>query len=195
MKLIPLLSLFAAALALSHPAMAQTPAAPAPGATPAAAKPQPLSGSDTRTLLEFADSLQFQLNMALRINSKFKDGDAGMLTLAGGIRKETTEIWTPMVDMAQAGGVDGKKIPQSMSKTDVANVNKLSTIKDEKKWTLAFMEHFAKESKKNAHSAEGGIKTLQDPTLKTWAEKAAALLKSQSEKVDAKYQELKTAKK
>lgn len=192
MKHIPLLFLCAAALALSFPASGQTPAAPAP----AAAKPKPFSGGDTHTMLELADSLQFQLNMAIRMMSKYHESDPSLVSFAGGIRKDTTEIWTPMVDMATAGGVEGKKIPLDMSKTDTAQLNKLLiNIKDEKKWTLTFMEHFAKESKKNAHTAEAGIKSLQDPNLKAWAEKAEALLKSQAEKIDAKYKELKTAKK
>jgi len=97
--------------------------------------------------------------------------------------------------MATAGGVEGKKIPLDMSKTDRANLTKLNVIKDEKKWTLAYFEFYAKESKKNARDAEAGVKTLADAGLKEWGAKAEALLKSQAERIEAKYKELKSAKK
>ena len=72
---------------------------------------------------------------------------------------------------------------------------KLNTIKDEKKWTLAFFEFFAKEAKRNAKNAETGSKALSDPNLKAWAEKAAAMLGTQADQIEAKFKELKSAKK
>ncbi len=183
-----LLCTFLLLAALTLTAAAQ----PAPGA---AAKPKPYSSGDTSIYLKIADGIQFQLNMSLRMRGKFKDGPQDLLDLAMKINKDSTALWTPGVDAAQAHGVDGKKIPNDMSKNDKATLTKIGTMnKDEKKWQLAFFEFYAKEAKKNAHDAENGVKSAQDPDLKAFAEKAAALLKSQADEIEAKFKELKTRK-
>jgi hypothetical protein len=193
----PLILIATAALIFTTSANAQT----APGAKPAAgmppagaAKAKPFSANDAHIYLAIADGIQFQLNMSLRVRGKYKDGPQDFLDLAGKISKESTELWTPGVEAAMAHGVDGKKIPNDLSKNDKANLNKLATIKDEKKWQLAFFEFYAKESKKNAADADKGAKAAQDADLKAFAEKAAALLKTQAETVEAKFKELKTTK-
>jgi hypothetical protein len=176
----------------------QPAAAPASAAGATAnptAKPRPFTSTETKVLLEVAESVQFQLGMAQRITGKFRETDPAMVSFAGKLRKEATELWTPMVDMATARGIDGKKIPLDMSKNDKANVAKLGAIKDEKKWTLTFFEHFAKESKRNASTAQAALKSVGDPDLKAWMEKAAAILQSQSATVDSKAAELKASKK
>ncbi|MEO6786634.1 MAG: DUF4142 domain-containing protein [Chthoniobacteraceae bacterium] len=181
--------------AAAQPAPGAKPAAPGgTGAPPAAAKPKPYSAGDTRIYLIIADGIQFQLNMSLRLRGKCKDGPADLLALAGKISKDFTALWTPGVDAAMQHGVEGKKIPQDMSKTDKANLNKLGTIKDDKKWQLAFFDLYAKESKKNAHEAENAAKAAQDADLKAFAEKAVALLKSEAEEIEAKFKEMKTRK-
>ena len=203
MKHIVLLFLCAATLALDASAQnAPMPAAgtksaggAATGGTPPAAAKKSFPGGDIHTLLALADSLQFQLKMGEHITSKFHETDPALAAFGNPIRKETTDMWTPMVDMATAGGVEGKKIPLDMSKNDKANLAKLNTIKDEKKWTLAFFEFFAKEAKKNAKAAESGIKALTDPNLKAWAEKAGAMLNTQAEQIEGKFKEIKSAKK
>ena len=174
-------------------------ALPPPGAKPAtpgaaAAKAKPYSAGDTKIYLAIADSVQFQLNMSQRLRGKYKDGPPEMVAFAGKISKESTELWTPGVDAAMAHGVEGKKIPQDMSKNDKAALAKLGPIKDEKKWELAFFEFYAKEAKKNASEADKGAKAAQDPDLKAFAEKAAALLKSQEDSIEAKFKEIKAKK-
>ena len=188
------LYLCAATLALALAASAQNPAAATGGTPPAAAK-KAFSGGDVHTLLALADSVQFQLKMGEQVWSKFSESNPPLAAFATPMRTEASNMWTPMVDMATAGGVDGKKIPLDMSKTDKANLAKLNTIKDEKKWTLAFFEFFAKEAKRNAKNAETGSKALSDPNLKAWAEKAAAMLGTQADQIEAKFKELKSAKK
>ena len=198
MKTLRLLLIGTASLILASGANAQT----APGAKPATpaapvaapAKAKPYSAGDTHIYLAIADAIQFQLNMSQRLRGKYKEGAPEMLTFAAKISKESVELFTPGVDAAMAHGVEGKKIPQDMSKMDKANLAKLGIIKDEKKWELAFFEFYAKESKKNAADAEKGAKAAQDADLKAFAEKAAALLKSEAEAIEAKFKELKTKK-
>lgn len=189
-----LLLIGTASLILASALHAQTPAPTGTAPAPKAAAAKPFSAADQHIYLTIAESMQFQLNMSLRLRGKYKDGAPDMLALAGKISKESTELWTPGVDVAMAHGVDGKKIPQTLSKNDSAALNKLGAIKDDKKWELAFFEYYAKEAKKGAGEAEKGAKTAQSPDLKPFAEKAAALLKSQSDEVEAKYKELKARK-
>ena len=191
-----LLPLLIAALTLTAAAQNAPGAKPATGTPPAGApaKAKPFSTGDTHIYLNVAESIQYQLNMSLRVRGKYKDGPQDLLDFAAKISKDSTELWTPSVDVAMAHGVEGKKIPNDLTKIDKANLAKLGTIKDEKKWQLAFFEFYAKESKKNAHDAENGVKAAQDAELKAFAEKAAALLKGQSDAVEAKFKELKAKK-
>jgi hypothetical protein len=165
-------------------------AQPAPGA----AKPKPYSSGDTHAYLLVADAIQFHLGMSQRMTGKYKDGAPDLLALAGKIRKASTDLWTPGVDAAMAHGVEGKKIPQDMSKNDKASLTKLATVKDAKKSELAFFELYSKEAKKNAHEAENALKTVQDADLKAFVEKAVAQLKGQADELEAKFKELKTRK-
>lgn len=193
MKTPRILVIGTAALILAAGASAQ----PAPGGTgapPAAAKAKPYSSGDSHIYLAIAEAIQFQLNMSLRLRGKYKEGPQDLLAFSNKIRKEATDLWTPGVDGAMAHGVDGKKIPNDMSKNDKAAIAKLGAIKDDKKWQVAFFEYYAKEAKKGAADAEKGVKTAQDPDLKAFAEKAAAVLKSQAEAVEAKFKDVKAAK-
>ena len=172
-------------------------AQPAPGGTgtpPAGAKAKPFSAGDTKIYLTIAEGIQFQLNMSLRMRGKYKDGPQDLLDLAAKTSKDSTALWTPGVDAAMAHGVDGKKIPNDLTKNDKAALAKFGTIKDDKKWQLAFFEFYAKEAKKNAAEADKGAKAAQDPDLKAFADKAAALLKSQDEAIEAKFKEIKAKK-
>jgi hypothetical protein len=105
--------------------------------------------------------------------------------------------------MAQKHGVPGavdKKTKTGTVPTDITPADRASTTKvdamnkDGGKWPIAFFEMFAKESKKGAAEAEKGPKAAQDADLKAWAEKVAALLKTQAEKIEAKHKALKPKK-
>lgn len=184
--------LIAATLIFNPASHAQT---TPPGATAApAAKPKPFSSTDTRNYVVAAEMLQYHLNMGMRLRGKFKETDPDLVAFGGKLSKEATDLYTPGVNLAMARGVPNEKIPQAMSKSDAATVGKLNTIKDEKKWTVAFLELFAKDSKKNATDVEKVAKSQMDPELKTWVEKVAAMIKSQSEAVDAKFKERKAMK-
>jgi len=180
--------------------MAKTSKKPAPKKAKAApkakasAKAKPFSAGDTHIYLTIAEGIQFQLNMSLRMRGKYKDGPQDLLDLAAKTSKESTELWTPGVNLAQERGVQGTKIPNDLTKNDKAALAKLGTVKDDKKWQLAFFEFYAKEAKKSAAEAEKGAKAAQDADLKAFAEKATALLKSQSDAIEAKHKELKTRK-
>lgn len=188
MKSLRTLIIGTAALILTAGANAQ----PAPGGAPAKAKPY--SSGDARVYTTIAEGIQFQLKLSERLRGKYKDGPADMIAFAGKVSRESTAIFTPGVDAAMAHGMDGKKIPQDITKNDKANLAKLGAIKDEKKWELAFFEFYAKESKKNAAEAEKGAKAAQDADLKAYAEKAAVLLKEQADAAEAKFAELKGKK-
>lgn len=187
-----------ASLILAASANAQTAAPagtpPAPPAAPAAAPVKPYSSADQRIYLSIAESMQLHLNMSLRLRHKYKEKAPDMVALGNKIHKGTTDLWTAGVDAAMAHGVEGKKIPQGFSKNDTAAMTKVNAIKDEKKWEIAFFEFFAKEAMKGAADAEKGAKAVQSPDLKPFAEKAAALLKSNAEQVEAKFKELKARK-
>jgi hypothetical protein len=192
MKSLRILILGTAALILTAGANAQT----APGTPPAVApaKAKPYASSDEHIYITIAEGIQFQLKLSERLRGKYREGDAAMLAFAGKVSKESIDLFTPGVDAAMAHGVEGKKIPQDISKNDKAGLTKLGTIKDEKKWELAFFEFYAKESKKNAADAEKGAKAAQDADLKAYAEKATAVLKAQADAAEAKFKELKTKK-
>jgi hypothetical protein len=105
--------------------------------------------------------------------------------------------------MAQKHGVPGavdKKTKTGTVPTDITPADRASTTKvdamnkDGGKWPIAFFEMFVKESKKGAAEAEKGPKAAQDADLKAWAEKVAALLKTQAEKIEAKHKALKPKK-
>lgn len=194
MKTPRLLLIGTGALILCTIATAQPAPGTKPGAASATSKPKPYSAGDTHAYLNIAEAIQFQLNMSQRLRGKYKEGSPEMVALASKINKEATELWTPGVEAAMAHGVEGKKIPQDMTKNDKASLTKLGTIKDDKKWEVAFFELFAKEAKKNAADAEKSAKAAQDADLKAFAEKAAALLKAQSETIEAKFKELKARK-
>lgn len=195
-----LLTIAALALFQTHVSQAAAPAAPAaaPGAPGApatsAAKPKPFSSNDAGKYVSTAESIQFQLNMGARLRSRFKDTDPDLVTFGGKLSKEATELYTPGVSLAQDHGVDGKRIPQDMAKADKDSVGKLNAIKDDKKWTLAFFDLFARDSKKNALEADRSAKSVMDPDLKAFLEKASAMLKSQSDAIETKSKELKARK-
>jgi hypothetical protein len=184
--------LIAAALTATATAQPAPGTPPAPGAT--AAKPKPFSAGDTNAYIKVAESMQFQLTLSLTLRGKFKDSEPEIVALGNKIHSETTKAWTPGVDLAQLRGVDGKKIPMTLSKNDKAALAKVATIKEEKKWLVAYFDLFAKESKKSAADAEKIAKAVQDPDLKAFIEKVAALLKSQSEAIEAKEKEVKARK-
>ena len=210
MKTSSLLLLGTASLIFTVGAGAQNAPAvkPAPGApastTAAPAKPKAFASSDTRIYITIAEAMQFQLKAAEKLRWKMKDGDAETVALAMKLGKEVTELYTPGVTMAQERGVPGavdKKtktgtIPTDMTAADRAALTKVDAMnKDDKKWIVAFFEMFAKESKKGTAEAEKGAKAAQDADLKAWAEKVAALLKTQTEEIEAKHKALKSNKK
>ena len=199
--LIGTASLIFAAGANAQPAPAVK---PAPGAAPIApAKPKAFAGPDTRIYITIAEAMQFQLKASETLRGRMKDGDPEIVTLAGKLGREITGLYTPGVNLAQEHGVPGsidKKtktgtIPTDMTAADKAALAKVNTMnKDEKKWLVAFFELFAKESKKGAAEAEKGAKAAQDADLKAWAEKVAAVLKTQTEEIEAKHKALKAKK-
>lgn len=193
------LALAAAAHSQNPPKVTAGAEAPAgkPGTTTTAApqKPKPFSSTDTRAVLGVADSVQFQLGMAQRLQSKYREGDAEMASLGSKIHKDATALWTPMVELATAHGVDGRKIPMVMTKTDKASADKLNTVKDEKKYKVAFLDLFSKEARKNVRSTEAAAKTVMDPDLKAWMEKALPTLQSQAELLETAAKDAKSPKK
>lgn len=203
MKTLHLLLIGTAAFLLTAGAYAAPGAKPASGTPPTGAAKAKFSPGDTRIYIAIAEAMQFQLKASEKLRWKMKEGDAEVLALAAKINKEMTELYTPGVTMAQEHGVPGnldKKpksgtIPNDITVADRAALTKVDAMnKDEKKWLVALFELLAKESKKNAAVAEKAAQAAQDADLKAFTEKAAALLKSEAETVEAKFKELKTKK-
>lgn len=209
MKTSSLLLIGTASLIFTASAGAQNPptvkpASGAPATTTAApAKPKAFAPADTRIFITLAEAMQFQLKASDRLRGKMKEGDADLLAFATKTGRDVTALYTPGVNMAQERGVPGavdKKtktgtIPTDITPADRAIITKVDAMnKDEKKWPVAFFEMFAKESKKGAAAAEKGAKAAQDADLKAWAEKVAALLKTQTEEIEAKHKALKSKK-
>lgn len=206
MKTLRTLLIGTAALILAASAYAQ----PAPGAKPAtgtppagAAKAKHFPPGDTHIYITTAEAMQFQLKASEKLRWKMKDGSPDVLELAVKINKEITDLYTPGVTMAQEHGVPGntdKKpksgtIPNDITVADRAALTRVDSMnKDDKKWLVAIFELLAKETKKNAAAAEKAVATVQDPDLKAFVEKAAALLKSEAETTEAKFKEVKTRK-
>ena len=207
MKIPSLLLIGTTSLIFTAAAVAQTAPGtkPAPGATGAApAKPKAFASADTHIYITIAEAMQFQLKASEKLRWKMKEGDAETLALATKISKEVTELYTPGVTLAQEHGVPGavdKKtktgtIPTDITAADKAALGRVDSMnKDDKKWAIALLDLFAKESKKGAAEAEKGAKAAQDADLKAWAEKVAAILKTQSEEIEARHKALKSAKK
>ena len=204
MKTLRLLLIGTAAFLFTNANAHTAPGAkPATGAPPAGAGKAKFSPGDTHIYVTIAEAMQFQLKASEKLRWKMKDGDAEVLALAMKINKEMTELYTPGVTMAQEHGVPGnldKKpksgtIPNDITVADRAALTKVDAMnKDDKKWLVALFELLAKESKKNAAVAEKAVLSAQDADLKAFTEKAAALLKGESETVEAKFKELKTKK-
>lgn len=196
-----LLVIGTAVFAFVPAAPAQLPPAKPPGA---AAKAKPFSSSDTRIYIALAEDLQFQLKAMQKLRGKFKETNPGLVSFSSKISKEVIDLYTPGVTMAQEHGVPGmadKKsksgtIPVDATAADTALITKVDAAHkgDEQKWIPAFFEMLSKELKKKVVVAEKNAKAVQDADLKVFADKAVAMLKSQSETVDAKLAEVKPAK-
>lgn len=172
-------------------------AQPAPGgagATPAAAKPKPYSPGDTRVYVTIAAGMQFHLVVSMHLRGKDPQSDPGMAAFAEKLHNACTGLWTAGVDAAMQHGVEGKKFPRDISKNDQMALARIDNIKDERKWLLAFFDFYSKEAKKNARDAESAATAAQDPDLKAFAGKAVALLKGDSDEIEAKLKELKAKK-
>ncbi len=176
------------------PAEATTPAA-ATTTAPAAAekKVKPLSQSDVKAVQVFAEALLFHIKMGDVARGR-KEKDETLTAMGTKLGKETKDMWTPMVNIAQAHQMDGKNIPTEITKNDKANLEKLGKNKDEK-YTVEYLELFTKEAKRNAKSTETAAKSITDPELKTWADGAVKVFASQAEELEAAHKEAKKKKK
>ena len=159
-------------------------------ATATAAKPKPLSSVEGKAVLDLLNAMQFHIRMGELARHKDKD-DKELVTFANKNHKEMTELYTPLVGVAQTANL--KNIPMEASKADKTDMAKLGKPKAEK-WKEDYFELLFKNGKRNARSAENAVKTIADPTAKDLATKAAAAMASQSAEAETKYKELKDKK-
>lgn len=181
-------------IALTSLALAQAPVPP-PAATPPAGgekKVRPLSQSDVKAVQVFAEALLFQMKLG-EVGKNRQDKDKALSEMSGKIHEEAKAQWTPMVSIAQTHQMDGKNIPADVTKNDKSNMDKLGKVKDDK-YSVEFLELFAKEAKRNAKSAESAAKGINDAELKTWAEGAAKFLATQADELEAAHKEAKKKK-
>lgn len=188
-------------IALTSLALAQAPVTP-PAATPPAATPpatttpagkvKPLAQSDVKAVQVFAEALLFHMKMG-EVAKNRKDKDAPLSEMGGKINGDAKAQWTPMVSIAQAHQMDGKNIPTDVTKSDKSNMDKLGKIKDDK-YSVEFLDLFAKEAKRNAKSTESAAKGINDAELKTWGEGASKLIAAQADELEAAHKEAKKKK-
>lgn len=197
MKKLSLLTL--TAVLASHAAFAQAPAAdpaaPATTTTTAPAtekKAKPYSSGDVQKIAQVAEGMLFTMKMGER--AKYKKDDKEFSEFGTKIHKETADLWTPLVNLAQAHHVDGKNIPTDITKADKSDIEKLGKVKEDK-FKLEYYELFAKGAKKNARVVEAAAKGFGDPELKQWAEGASKTFTAQAEMLEKEYKELKSPKK
>lgn len=202
MKTVPI-TLFSIALLSSWSAFAEDPAAPAtpapatapatPGASGTTAPPadakaervRPLPAGDRKYIAEACGALQFQLKLAGNGVSRPHQNDA-VKKMCGGFDGQIRAQWKWIVDLAQTRKMDGKDIPQEASKNDLAKLNRLDKLKEEK-LVAEYLEIFAKESKKNAVTIEAASKTVRDDDLKLLIGPVNEMMKKQTEQLEAAY--------
>ena len=160
------------------------------GAAATATKPKPLSSVEGKAVLDLLNAMQFHIRMGELARHKDKE-DKALVTLANKNHKEMTELYTPLVGVAQTANL--KNIPMEASKADKNDMAKLGKPKAET-WKEDYFELLFKNGKRNARSAENAVKTIADPTAKDLATKAAAAMASQSAEAETKYKELKDKK-
>jgi hypothetical protein len=160
------------------------------GAAATTAKPKPLSTNEGKAVLDLLNAMQFHIRMGEIARHKDKD-DKELVTFANKNHKEMTELYTPLVGVAQTANL--KNIPMEASKADKADMAKIGKPKAEK-WKEDYFELLFKNGKRNARTAENAVKTIADPTAKDLATKAAAAMASQTAEAETKYKELKDKK-
>lgn len=181
--------------ATTPPATTTPPAAGTTATTTgaAAAKPKPFSSGDIQKIKDLGEALEFNLKMGETAKWKGKD-DKELAELGTRINKEAVDYYTPFATLAQNRGVASKDIPSAMSTTDKNNLERVNKAKPDK-WKMEFIEFFAKEAKKNAHSVDAAAKAITDPELKELATKAAKMFSDQSDTLEKMYKEMKSPKK
>ena len=93
--------------------------------------------------------------------------------------------------MCVDNGVKG--LATDISKKEAAELAANPNAK-EKGFRLAHLETLAKSSKKAHKDIETSAKSIQNPQLKAWADNALAVLKTNAEDYEARYQEEKKLK-
>lgn len=155
-----------------------------------ATKPKPLSTNEGKAVLDLLNAMQFHIRMGEIARHKDKE-DKELVSFANKNHKEMTELYTPLVGVAQTANL--KNIPMEASKADKGDMAKIGKPKAEK-WKEDYFELLFKNGKKNGRVAEAAVKTIADPTAKDLATKTAAAIASQTAEAETKYKELKEKK-
>lgn len=157
---------------------------------------KPLSSSDQHFIIEVGEVCQlvFKLGDNLQnLRQRVPGGDPPFENLIGGLRNELTPLWTPVVDLAQKHNMEGKKIPQELTKKDAEKIGKLNGVKLEK-WREEYLDIYLKEMKSSSRTFEAAAKNIQDPELKKLGESIAFTMKKHSETLEVAYKEEKKMK-
>ena len=186
MKLIT----FAIVLISASVASAQNaqPAAPS-AAAPAAAK-KPFTPGDVRFARVTSDAMHFQLKLAGRWNG-IKELEPEFSKWLKPRHEKLTGIWTPFATMCVENNVKG--LAEDVSKKDAAELAKNPNAKQEG-FRLAHLELLAKSAKKAHKGMENAAKGIQSAELRAWADNALAVLKTNVEEYEVRYQEEKKRK-
>jgi hypothetical protein len=170
------------------PAQIAQPAAPTANA-PAAAK-KPFTPGDARFARVTSEVMQFQLKLAGRWNG-IKELEPEFAKWLKPRHEKLTSIWTPLATMCVENNVRG--LAEDVSKKDAADLAKNPNAKQEG-FRLAHLELLAKSAKKGHKEMEAAAKGIQSAELKTWADNALTVMKTNADDYETRYQEEKKRK-
>ncbi len=164
------------------------PGTPVAGTTTTTAKP--FGPTDNRFAKTTAEIMHFQLKLAGRWNG-IKELEPDFSKWLQPRHVKLIALWTPFATMCVDNGVKG--LATDISKKEAAELAANPNAK-EKGFRLAHLETLAKSSKKAHKDMENAAKSIQNPELKAWSDNALAVLKTNAEDYEARYQEEKKLK-
>ncbi len=156
---------------------------------PPATKPAPLGDQEKHFVKEAAEA---QLNAQLLSSMGMRS-----LTAADPVKKLTAKVNAELLkvweEFATVGMAKGAQVPTEVGHTDKAAAGKIGKLPADK-LDKELIKELAKESKKTARIFDTAGKSLRDPEFKTFVDKWAPALKTQSEELQQLEDTLKKSK-
>lgn len=162
-----------------------TPAAPASGgAAEKTEKAKPLSSSDKKFLKDSTESIYLILELVGQ--GRTAASNEAVKTLSGKMKGDLDKAWGDIGGLATDRG---ETLPTELKGSDKTAADRLKKA-DGSKWDKEFLKATDKEFKKLARTLETG-KSVQDPELKTAAERWASTMAGYAAEIDKAEKDLK----